>query len=416
MQLRSHYELEDLGGGRFHHVQHLKQANFEKNGLWRRIANKLEDTGDPNFPIGCDEVLPVRFDPRTAGASPFMHLGTQSAFARFALVDGRNVTGVYRDNVMTYAGAWPNTVLRYALGGHLHRENIDLLTGHPRSFGFRLQEHAGFDPLTLCFGDAFRLLEPTLEPPAGSLLLAIPLKWVVTSQGGKWILTVNLPNDGKNYAGWTIDPSPLVLQPGAADGMDTIITSSIPTTNYGALTVLAIGDSFAEASIRRTLIKFNLATLPETAVISSATLSLYVTVDQATSAGTFTVHRQKRAWVEGQATWNIYSMGNNWSTAGGFHADDCEQSAIGTLNFTATETLNQWKNWALTPTTKAALDLGTGWLMKTTAESNDEYQFPSSDYTTDITKRPQLSVTYTLPAGVRAFTVPFIAPFQGVFG
>jgi hypothetical protein len=187
----------------------------------------------------------------------------------------------------------------------------------------------------------------------------------------------------------------LTLQPDATDGMDTMIRANQPTTNYGTEIDIRIGEETGNPNfINRTLIKFNLSALPADATINSATLSLRATVDAASAATTYRVYRLKRAWTESGATWNTYDGTNNWQTAGGFGTDDCEQTDIGSRAFTATETLNQFKDFVLTPTTKAALDLGNGWLIKADAELNDCYRFNSSDDATGV-NRPQLVIDYT---------------------
>jgi len=201
----------------------------------------------------------------------------------------------------------------------------------------------------------------------------------------------------------------LTLQPDATDGIDTFIDSGLPDTNYATGVTCQVGERSAAANIYRQLIKFDLSALPADAIISSAVLSLYATLDRSTNARTFRVYRLKRAWVEAEATWNIYSTGNNWSTAGGFHADDCEQVEIGSRAFTATETINVFKDFPLTPTTKAGLDLGNGWLIKADTEVDDNYSFASSDNAT-ASNRPKLVIEYTVPGG--GDTIEISSPVQ----
>ena len=110
---------------------------------------------------------------------------------------------------------------------------------------------------------------------------------------------------------------------------------------------------------------------------------------------TYGVYRQKRAWVKSEATWNIYSTGNNWSAGGGAGSSDCETSAIGTVLIPSTAKKNDEITWSLSPTTKSGLDLGYGWLIRPVTD--DWYTwigFKSSDHP-DSSYRPKLSVTYT---------------------
>lgn len=183
----------------------------------------------------------------------------------------------------------------------------------------------------------------------------------------------------------------LSLQPSEADANDTFMSTFAATTNYATNGVIRIGG--VSGHVWRGLIKFDLSSIPAGASITSATLSLYAVVDNSENARTFRVYRSKRAWVEDQATQNIYSTGNNWQTAGGFGANDCEQTAIGSRDFTATETLNQFKDFPLLPDTIEGLDLGNGWLVKADTETSDHYQFKSASDLEPLL-RPKLAITY----------------------
>lgn len=185
--------------------------------------------------------------------------------------------------------------------------------------------------------------------------------------------------------------------------LDTFLGSNAPTTNYGTNIYEYIGELNSAVATFRTLIKFDLSALPAAATITAATLSLwYATQDYSSNDRTYRIYRQKRAWVVNQATWNVYSTGNNWSTAGGFHADDCEQVAIGSRDFVAAEATNEWKIFTITAATKAALDLGNGWMIKADTEANDAYLLYSND---SIYQgyRPRLVIDYTVGGAAPAF-------------
>ena len=164
-------------------------------------------------------------------------------------------------------------------------------------------------------------------------------------------------------------------------------------TNFSDQTDCFIGQAAAYDNKCRMLLKFNLTSLPAGAVIVSTKISLYLTDNVFTNARTYRVYRVKRDWVTAQATWDIYSTGNNWQTAGGFGANDCEQTEIGHRDMIVSETLNTWKDFTLTPATKAALDLGYGWMIKADTESEDLYRFRGTRFAT-TTLRPKLTITY----------------------
>ncbi len=200
----THHELDDLGGGKFKHTQNLKPIAYLKNDSLQRMTNVLTATGNSAFPIGVDELVQFRIDPKIAGKSPLLYFGKGQSRVMIALLGANNVAGAVSGNGVTFPNAWNNADLTYLHGGHRLQEVITLRTGHPRTFSFRIDEHVGFGPVTLVFGNDFRILQPTLEPPAGaaSLSMAVPLTWVVTQQGGKWVLSVTLP--AGDWTGWEI--------------------------------------------------------------------------------------------------------------------------------------------------------------------------------------------------------------------
>jgi len=190
------------------------------------------------------------------------------------------------------------------------------------------------------------------------------------------------------------DPSPITIQPDGTDGIDNWMLSSFATTNFGTSNGLWAGKNNPLNRIYRSLIKFNLSDLPAEATITLATLSLYILSVAQMQTGVFNIYRCKRDWSESQSTWNIYSTGNNWQTAGGFGSNDCEQTEISSLTIEYPSDYDIREVWTFTPITKSDLDLGYGWLFKTVAESGDAIAFASSDHAT-ADDRPILYIEYT---------------------
>lgn len=205
-------------------------------------------------------------------------------------------------------------------------------------------------------------------------------------------------------------------------GDDNWLQDSPPTTNNGSSTSLIIGDRAGLAFIYRALLRFDLSSIPDAAIISSAVLSLYATTDQASNSGNFQIFRCKRNWVDSESTWNIYSTGNNWQTAGAGGANDRETTPIAELTLTASETLNEFKDWTLSGvTSKDDLDWGLendagftgGFFIKTENENDDSYFFSSFDEAT-AANRPKLTVTYTLPEASNQPSI--VVPKMGIYG
>lgn len=106
---------------------------------------------------------------------------------------------------------------------------------------------------------------------------------------------------------------------------DTYINGSSTGTNYGTSTGLNIDGDAPETSL---LFKWDLSAVPSGATITG--VDILVTSSNDTSAD-YEIYECTRDWVETQATWNIYSTGNNWQTAGAQGANDRGSTVLGTF-------------------------------------------------------------------------------------
>ena len=193
----------------------------------------------------------------------------------------------------------------------------------------------------------------------------------------------------------------IVLQLGQNLPSDTVLYSSHPDNNYNTES-LYVGESNLTTRIMRSLIKYNLENnIPPGADLLSAVLSLYLIGDLSGNARTFRAYRQLRAWVDSQATYNIFSTGNSWGTAGGFGVTDAEQTDVGSADFTATETPNTWHEFSLNVAAILEMANGTiannGLIIKADTEADDAYTFASSAYGGVATLKPKLTLTFRPP-------------------
>ena len=178
---------------------------------------------------------------------------------------------------------------------------------------------------------------------------------------------------------------------------DTFIRTGL-TTNQDASADMHIGEINNAVNTYRSLVKFDLSSIPSSAIVSSAILSLYCITDYSSNSRTFRVYRTKRTVVYNQCTWYIYSTGNNWQNEGGFGTDDCEQTDIGSRSMSATETLNVYKDFTLAPGKVQEMISGTftnnGFFCKADTEENDMYSFNTNNAASN---KPKLTIEYTLP-------------------
>ena len=178
------------------------------------------------------------------------------------------------------------------------------------------------------------------------------------------------------------------------DAADTFLYSAGPTTNMGTVVTFNVGESNAETSVSRTLIKAPLGQLDaeRVASITACYLDLTINLDRSSTARDFKMYRVLRDWVESQATWNIFSTGNNWGTAGcGDTTTDYNNTVLATTNFTATEAIGTVKRFSLDTTVVYDMLQGVysdyGFLIKADTEANDAWIFNSSGAAFEI-QRP----------------------------
>jgi len=101
-----------------------------------------------------------------------------------------------------------------------------------------------------------------------------------------------------------------------AGSIDAHFKENNPTNPFGGTTALEV-HKYGVGDHAHVAIQFSgLSNIVGPVTVSAATLYLwYVPAIGATP--TVSAFRLLRNWVESEVTWNIYSSGNNWGTAGG---------------------------------------------------------------------------------------------------
>jgi hypothetical protein len=168
----------------------------------------------------------------------------------------------------------------------------------------------------------------------------------------------------------------------------------------GTLTVIGVGDT---GGVYRSVIKWDLSSIPANAVVTSATLSIYTVEDYSDNTRTMRAYRVLRAWVESEVTWNSYSTGNAWATAGcGNTTSDREATDIGSVSVASNLAGGSEVSISLTPSRVQEWISGAlannGILLKIDTESNDFYNYGSHENGT-AGIRPKLVIEYTLGGG-----------------
>jgi hypothetical protein len=171
---------------------------------------------------------------------------------------------------------------------------------------------------------------------------------------------------------------------------DIILAAGNPDTNTNGYGYLLVGRS--GANVYRSVIRFDLSYI----VPSNVTvLSAYLDLENETEAGSNTIRAYvlSRNFTEAQATWNSYSTGNLWTTAGGdFGASQIGQAFISSgapLRITLSASAVQ--AWIANPADNRGL------LLKADNESTPEnwYRFDCSE--DGPPTGPKLTVNYLIP-------------------
>ena len=102
---------------------------------------------------------------------------------------------------------------------------------------------------------------------------------------------------------------------------DAVLSQNRPTTNYGSTTTLSVDGDDPTYTGRdlSAVLRWDVSSIPPTAVVTSATLTVYVT--DATATG-YPIYGLNKLFTESQTTWNLQRSGVAWTTAGAQAAAD----------------------------------------------------------------------------------------------
>ena len=177
----------------------------------------------------------------------------------------------------------------------------------------------------------------------------------------------------------------LILQPGPAEGKDSMVVTQIPDTNYGNNQYFSLGNLSVSIIVRAHL-QFDVSILPTDAVIVNADLKLYQYQTIGTEGFVIGLHQVTESWEENMITWN--------------NQPDYLPSPESTI--TVTVGALTWLSWDITSLLQGWLDgsiTNYGVVLKDTDEPlGDTFiRCYSSDYPANPTLCPKLEITYYVP-------------------
>lgn len=186
------------------------------------------------------------------------------------------------------------------------------------------------------------------------------------------------------------------IQPDGANMKDAQIANVAPGTNYGTSANMGVGEHNAiEASIRRSLLQFDLSGLPYDMGVISASLTLTVDENLSSNARTMYAYAINNTWNETQVSWNNRITGTAWQTAGASGGNDMIAEPIGSVAVPATLSPGDTVVIPLDPSAVEYLryDNYFGIILRMDVETDDLYFFRSSDHGTEA-DRPKLTIEY----------------------
>ena len=188
---------------------------------------------------------------------------------------------------------------------------------------------------------------------------------------------------------------------------DTYMSSVNTTNNYGATNLFKV--SSYSSSNRGALIRWDLSSIPTTSIVSSASLTFYVST---AASQTYNLYNMRRDWVEGSnngssgsgASWTYYGAGTgSWGTSGAANTSsdryDSNLWGAGSSSFSTTgskavdlnsngiSVVQGWIDGSLSNYGFTIQNYSAG------SSSNNDLQISSSENTTTA-NRPLLNVTY----------------------
>jgi len=183
---------------------------------------------------------------------------------------------------------------------------------------------------------------------------------------------------------------------------DNHMDSLNPGLNNDASVTIATGEHFGGGTVWRTLMKFDLTSIPPGSQIASATLTLVLVSDYSNNARTLRVYRCRRNWSRLNSCWTNYDAALPWATAGADGALDREATDIGNIALGPAEAVPITKVITLSTigiqTVVDGAFVNNGFVLRMDTENDDAYWEASLEAVAPG-NRPLLTIVWTPPLG-----------------
>lgn len=421
-------DVDDLGGGRFRHTQHIKPVAYDDNGTLRAIASAFTASGKADRPHavraarlmtsvaddGMRRIHPTREEDRYVEiGTPYVKIG--GVWRKMGFRGGMRTA-----NHLTWMSPQANMSIVHA--GHYVKLEIELKRGYvPEDnlvafpVGLNGLKRSGANILS-DGRTVMHLRAPTMYDAANEMdRRDIDGKFV--SLAGQPYYLMALP-DLTGMSRPVIDPT-LALQPDAAAGQDTGLSSqNIGTPVY---TSRNYGVSQSFIVFGNALLFWNLADLPPMATVTAATMTLTVGAPRTSNRSCYFYElavanhdwpegtKSSQLGVAGDSCWNFKEQtpGSEtpWDGAAGasLAGTDYIDTVLGSFLYTANDPAGTPVVSSLTAPGIARVQAcaGSG-LHIIIVQGVFSVECATSDHNT-AAYRPKLTIEYTLPGGGNIF-------------
>ncbi len=380
--------------GTFRTVISASSANYrDAQGAWQPIDDSLVASTDAGFAVRNRANHYVLDLPSDLG-SP-VQVSDAGRWVAFSLA-GASGAGAVSGSTDTYAGALPGVDVSYTASADTVKEALVLHSASAAaSYSFDVRASAGLSASlaksgAVEFRDRAGALALAFAPPvavdhAGQASRAT---FALAQVAGGWHVTVLVP------AAWLADPArafPVVVDPtvtftGASQDCYMWSGSGANSPYCFNPTLDPIGYHSHSSQNARTLMLWNVSSIPSDATVLSGDLAMYM---DGGNSQTVDAYQLTQSWTNAM-TWNSYDGTHSWATPGG----DFGSTPAGTAMPT---TSGQWYHWYLTGLVQNWTDgaaANDGLILKSRSEDlsgSDTVNLRSSWYSGYA---PTLTVTY----------------------
>lgn len=188
-------------------------------------------------------------------------------------------------------------------------------------------------------------------------------------------------------------------------GSDSYLSEDRPNDKYGDAVTIRMDSELTKQF--RSVLRFDLSTLPVGAIVTNATLSIYQIAGGKAPSFNFSIHALTRSWVEADVSWNKADSTSPWTTPGGDYLSQPFYTGtmvemVGWFRFDLSNLVSLWVSGQME---------NNGLIFVPVGASGDALKvFVSSDDSTNTALWPNLVVNYEIQGGQGLYESEVIGP------